>query len=123
MLTVLQMNVSESDFQFDNVSFFLRQSDPFPNSPTIIFLHDSLGCVQLWRDFPQKLCAAVKCNMLIYDRQGYGRSSSLPTDYRTTDYLEKEADVLHDLLIKLGRTNVILFGHSDGGSIALIAAG
>jgi len=119
----LTMNISESYCQLDNVSFFLRESVQFENRPTIVFLHDSLGCVQLWRYFPEKLCTALKCNMLIYDRQGYGKSSSLPTHHRTKDYLVKEADVLHHLLSELGRKNVILFGHSDGGSIALIAAG
>lgn len=60
--------------------------------------------------------------MLVYDRQGYGKSAPMQSHHRTNDYLENEADTLHILLEKLGLKNVILFGHSDGGSIALIAA-
>jgi pimeloyl-ACP methyl ester carboxylesterase len=89
--------------------------------PTIVFLHDSLGCIRLWRDFPERLAASTHCDSLIYDRQGYGESSQF-TSARAKDYLETEADVLIALLKKLGLSQSILFGHSDGGSIALIAA-
>lgn len=91
------------------------------DAPTIVFLHDSLGCIKVWRNFPDLLCAATRCNGLIYDRQGYGESSPF-TRPRELDYLEREADVLNELLVKTGVSNVILFGHSDGGSIALIFA-
>jgi len=94
----------------------------FKNRPTIIFLHDSLGCVQLWRDFPQKLAAATQCNLLIYDRLGYGKSAPMPTFKRSNDYMEVEAEVLYDLITVLKIENPILFGHSDGGTIALLAA-
>ncbi|WP_276496247.1 alpha/beta fold hydrolase [Pontibacter litorisediminis] len=90
--------------------------------PTIVFLHDSLGCVQLWRDLPQKLAEATDCNVLAYDRLGYGKSDPMPTHERPTNYLELEAAVLNDLLKTLNIEDAILFGHSDGGSIALIAA-
>ncbi|GGE89266.1 alpha/beta hydrolase [Chishuiella changwenlii] len=94
----------------------------YPNKPTIVFLHDSLGCVQLWRDFPQKLAEATQNNVLVYDRLGYGKSEPMLTHERPVDYLELEADVLNELLTILEINNVILFGHSDGGSIALISA-
>lgn len=90
--------------------------------PTIIFLHDSLGCIELWRDFPAKLGEATNCNVLVYDRQGYGQSSPFTNAERDNSYMEKEADVLNLLIEKCGIKNAILFGHSDGGSIALIAA-
>ena len=90
--------------------------------PTLVFLHDSLGCVQLWRDFPKKLAEVTQCNVLIYDRLGYGKSEAMGTHERPTNYLELEADILNDLLTTLEIENTILFGHSDGGSIALIAA-
>jgi len=90
--------------------------------PTIIFLHDSLGCVELWRDFPKQLSAISNCNGLVYDRQGYGKSSPFANGNRKKDYLEVEADVLQRLLEHLSIKHAILFGHSDGGSIALIAA-
>lgn len=90
--------------------------------PTIIFLHDSLGCIALWRDFPEKLGRATNCNALVYDRQGYGQSDPFSGIPRKPDYMELEADILNELLAALDLTNVILFGHSDGGSISLIAA-
>ncbi len=95
----------------------------FQDRPTIVFLHDSLGCIELWRDFPQKLAGAADCNFLVYDRLGYGKSDPAPTNERSNNYMELEADFLNELLTKLQLKDVVLFGHSDGGSIALIAAG
>jgi pimeloyl-ACP methyl ester carboxylesterase len=90
--------------------------------PTIVLLHDSLGCVETWRDFPEVLAKAVGFNAVVYDRQGYGRSSPFGPMPRTLQYLEEEAQVLRGLLDALEIDSAILFGHSDGGSIALIAA-
>jgi len=90
--------------------------------PTIVFLHDSLGCIALWRDFPQRLASAAGCHALVYDRRGYGESSPFPAAPRTTTYLEEESDALTPLLERCGVGDAILFGHSDGGSIALLAA-
>ncbi|MCW3161268.1 alpha/beta fold hydrolase [Chryseobacterium oryctis] len=101
---------------------YIEYQNSFANKPTIVFLHDSLGCTQLWRDFPVKLSQATECNVLVYDRLGYGKSHPMLTHERENDYMEKEADVLNELLIELNLNEVILFGHSDGGTIALIAA-
>lgn len=101
---------------------YIARQDSYPGRPTIVFLHDSLGCVVLWRDFPQKLADATQCNLLIYDRLGYGQSAPMPTYERPVNYMELEADKLNDLLIDQGIDNAILFGHSDGGTIALITA-
>ncbi|MBS1636128.1 MAG: alpha/beta hydrolase [Bacteroidetes bacterium] len=90
--------------------------------PTIVFLHDSLGCTDLWRDFPQKIAEQTHCPVLIYDRQGYGRSDAFGPEARTQRYMETEAEILGEILKSLGLEQVILFGHSDGGSIALMAA-
>ncbi|GAB1342362.1 alpha/beta fold hydrolase [Gemmatimonas sp.] len=94
--------------------------------PTLVFLHDSLGCISTWRDFPEQMAAAQHCHALVYDRRGYGRSSSFPAAPRQPDYLENEAHALEQLLaLQLahrGNKQVVLFGHSDGGSIALLAA-
>ncbi|MEM1321124.1 MAG: alpha/beta hydrolase [Bacteroidota bacterium] len=90
-------------------------------APTIVFLHDALGAVQTWRAFPERLAERTDCNYLAYDRQGHGKSSKL-TQQRDLDYLEVEARVLLDLLEEFAIGRAILFGHSDGGSIALIAA-
>lgn len=90
--------------------------------PTLVFLHDSLGCTALWRDFPQKLAEAAQCNVLVYDRLGYGKSAAMLTHERPVRYLETEAAVLDGLLAALDIHDALLFGHSDGGSIALITA-
>jgi pimeloyl-ACP methyl ester carboxylesterase len=101
---------------------YIEYNNSFENKPTIVFLHDSLGSTQLWRDFPAKLSEATQCNVLVYDRLGYGKSFSMPTHERENNYMETEADILNDLLNELNIKDVILFGHSDGGTIALIAA-
>ncbi|KFF26935.1 alpha/beta fold hydrolase [Chryseobacterium vrystaatense] len=88
----------------------------------IVFLHDSLGCTQLWRDFPIKLSQLTGCSILVYDRLGYGKSAPMFTHERAVNYMEQEADILNDLLTELNINNAILFGHSDGGTIALITA-
>lgn len=90
--------------------------------PTLVFLHDSLGCTQLWRDFPYRLADITGCNVLIYDRIGYGKSDPMPSYFRMNNYMEIEAKILNEILITLNIGNSILFGHSDGGTIALIAA-
>jgi len=94
----------------------------FAERPTLIFLHDSLGCIELWRNFPEKLAAESKCNYLVYDRQGYGKSCRFSDEKRTVNYLEHEADILAELIEKHQIKQAILFGHSDGGSIAFLTA-
>lgn len=92
------------------------------HQPTLVFLHDSLGCITVWRDFPAVLAGALGCHALVYDRRGYGASSPFGQTPRTPTYLHDEAHaliaVLHACRIERG----VLFGHSDGGSIALLAA-
>ena len=86
---------------------------------TLVFLHEGLGCIELWRDFPQKLCDATRCAGIVYDRTGYGGSSAWPYDPGVR-YMAIEADqVLPALLEKLGVEDCVLVGHSDGGTIAL----
>ncbi len=101
---------------------YIARQHSYPGRPTIVFLHDSLGCTILWRDFPQRLANATQCNLLIYDRLGYGQSAPMPTYERPVNYMELEADKLNDLLVAQGIGDAILFGHSDGGTIALITA-
>jgi pimeloyl-ACP methyl ester carboxylesterase len=90
--------------------------------PTLVFLHDSLGCITAWRDFPDRLSTATACDAIVYDRRGYGASSPFGPQPRTPRYLEEEADVLMRVLDANQVSKAILFGHSDGGSIALVAA-
>jgi pimeloyl-ACP methyl ester carboxylesterase len=86
---------------------------------TLIFLHEGLGCTEMWRDFPQALCDAVRCRGIVYDRTSYGRSSPWPADPGVR-YMEIEADeVLPKLLTALAIEDCVLVGHSDGGTIAL----
>ncbi|NQX82775.1 MAG: alpha/beta hydrolase [Flavobacteriaceae bacterium] len=113
------MNI-KTQLNFDKTA--IKRIDKYPNRPTIVFLHDSLGCIDLWRDFPEKLGEMSRCNILVYDRQGYGKSCSFSYSERDNQYLEQEADILNDLLNYLNIDDIILFGHSDGGSIALITA-
>ncbi|HEY0066429.1 MAG TPA: alpha/beta hydrolase [Flavisolibacter sp.] len=112
----------DSQVEVSGSLLYVRLIENHENRPTIVFLHDSLGCVALWRDFPCKLAEATSCNLLVYDRKGYGRSEPMQSVHRSNRYLEDEADTLNTLLLQLNITKAILFGHSDGGSIALIAA-
>ena len=106
---------------FQNGQIYYEFFQNFENQPTLIFLHDSLGCVELWRDFPEYIANKSNCNLLIYDRFGYGRSSSFLTEKRENNYMELEADFLNELIEKFEIEECILFGHSDGGTISLIA--
>jgi pimeloyl-ACP methyl ester carboxylesterase len=94
-----------------------------PESPTLVFLHESLGSISHWRDFPRRLAAACGCNALVYSRYGNGFSDTL-TEARRPDYMHREAlDALPQLLTHLSIDRPILFGHSDGASIAIIHEG
>jgi pimeloyl-ACP methyl ester carboxylesterase len=95
-----------------------RDSDGLQRT-TLVFLHEGLGCIEMWRDFPQKLCDATRCDGIVYDRTGYGGSSPWPVA-PGTHYMEIEADeVLPRLLERLEVEDCVLVGHSDGGTIAL----
>jgi len=90
--------------------------------PVLILLHEALGCIEMWKRFPQQLAESTGLNLLVFERRGYGRSSPI-TLPRPDDYLMDEGGIwLPRLLDRLGLQEVILFGHSDGGSIALIGA-
>jgi len=89
----------------------------------IVMLHEGLGCVSMWKDFPQRLARSTGSPVTAYSRYGYGRSERLRTP-RTIRYMHDEAlIVLPELLDRLDIRSAILFGHSDGASIALIHAG
>jgi pimeloyl-ACP methyl ester carboxylesterase len=89
-------------------------------APTLVFLHEGLGSIAMWRDFPQRVATATGHPALVYSRAGYGRSSPL-TQARRADYMHVEAlSVLPALLDRLAIERPILIGHSDGASIALI---
>ncbi len=92
--------------------------------PTLVFLHEGLGSIRQWRDFPAKVAAATGCRALVYDRYGYGQSDVLREPRRTARFMHDEALFsLPDFLRTLQVQDPILIGHSDGASIALIHAG
>jgi pimeloyl-ACP methyl ester carboxylesterase len=93
-------------------------------SPTLVFLHEGLGSIRQWRDFPQKVAEATGCRALVYDRYGYGNSDVLEEARAGVRFMHDGAlKELPDLLMNLKIVNPILVGHSDGASIALIYAG
>lgn len=93
-------------------------------APVMVFLHEGLGSVAMWRDFPARLCAAAGLRGLVYSRPGYGRSTPRPANEKWgPDFMHRQArEVLPALLRELGIERPWLFGHSDGGSIALLHA-
>lgn len=101
---------------------------PGQGRPLLIFLHEGLGSISLWRDYPASLCAALGCTGLVYSRPGYGRSSPRdPGEHWEPNFLERQACEVLPALLQTLNVNAFapkywLFGHSDGGSIALIHA-
>jgi pimeloyl-ACP methyl ester carboxylesterase len=97
-------------------------------APLLVFLHEGLGSVAMWRDFPARLCEALGACGLVYSRPGYGRSSPHPPgEPLAPDFMHRQADevlpaLLKALAIDPAREELWLFGHSDGGSIALLYA-
>jgi len=96
--------------------------------PLLVFLHEGLGSVSMWRDFPARLCDALDCRGLVYSRPGYGRSTPrAPGEAWGPDFMHHQAhEVLPALLRALDIDTAVdrpwLFGHSDGASIALLYA-
>jgi pimeloyl-ACP methyl ester carboxylesterase len=91
--------------------------------PTLVLLHEGLGSISTWREFPSQVAAATGCPLVVYSRYGYGDSDVLTGPF-AVDYMHREAlEALPELLGKLGLDEPILVGHSDGASIALIYAG
>jgi pimeloyl-ACP methyl ester carboxylesterase len=93
-----------------------------PDAPSIVFLHEGLGSARQWKDFPARLSSRTGSGFLAYSRWGYGGSDARPRPW-PADFLEDEAlVVLPGVLAAAGITRPVLFGHSDGGTIALMYA-
>ena len=92
--------------------------------PPVVFLHEGLGSIAMWKDFPERLCAEHGLRGLVFSRYGYGRSTRKPPDERWTPaFMHAQAhEVLPLLFAQLGIERPWLFGHSDGASIALLYA-
>jgi len=91
--------------------------------PTLIFLHEGLGCTRMWKDFPEKVSQNTGCPALIFSRPGYGNSDPCPLPWKI-NFMHKEAlSILPQVIKKAQIKKYILIGHSDGGSIGIIFAG
>lgn len=91
--------------------------------PTLVFLHEGLGCVALWKDFPARVAHETGCDTLVYSRFGYGGSDPVPLPRPLTYMHEEGLNRLPEVLDAAGIERAILVGHSDGASIAIIHAG
>ncbi|RLC04687.1 MAG: alpha/beta hydrolase [Deltaproteobacteria bacterium] len=91
--------------------------------PTLIFLHEGLGCTRMWKNFPQMLSQNTGCPALVFSRFGYGNSDPSPLPWKV-NFMHKEAlNVLPAILKTAHIKNYILIGHSDGGSIGIVFSG
>ena len=120
------MVVEDEFVELSGLQLFTRKLIPEgkpadKNSPVVIFLHEGLGSVNQWKDFPEKFIRECNLPVLLYDRQGYGKSSPL-TEKRGLDYIHKEAELLEHLIQHFSLKKYYLLGHSEGGSLALIHA-
>ena len=116
-INIIKVNNKHIHYKLINTDFRNK------NKPVLVFLHEGLGSAVQWRDFPDMLSNATDCAALVYDRYGYGESETI-TESRNSDYLPNEAFIfLPELLKKIGiEEKVLLVGHSDGGTIALLYA-
>jgi pimeloyl-ACP methyl ester carboxylesterase len=109
-----------------SIEYLFINEKQLTTKPWLIFLHEGLGSIEMWRDFPQQLCNVLELPGLLYSRYGYGRSTQRPKhEIWSTDYLHIQAhSVLPELLqaLHLQEREIILIGHSDGASIALLYA-
>ena len=121
--------ISSEDFYVHAAGHKLRvrrlahpNNDGHDSRPSLVFLHEGLGSIEMWHDFPEILLEKTGCNGLVYDRWGHGKSDPIDVQ-RTLRYVHDEAlDSLPEVLTSSGVEDSILIGHSDGGSIALIFA-
>jgi pimeloyl-ACP methyl ester carboxylesterase len=119
------MQLDDSGFlQIGDQNLEYRMIGPRPDEgPTLVLLHEGLGCVGLWNDFPDRLQKATGCGVFVYSRAGYGQSSPVKLP-RPLTYMHDEArEVVPKLLDAIGFQRGLLIGHSDGASIAAIYAG
>ncbi len=119
--------VIEDEFvELPRVRLFTRKLIPDGSrldkeKPIVIFLHEGLGSVKQWKDFPEKFLEKCHLPVLLYDRMGYGKSSPRK-EKRGLDYIHREEELLSLFIRKLSLKKYYLLGHSEGGSLALIHA-
>ncbi len=121
---VVEMALGQITVRADGHELRGHWRGPAPaRAPTLVFLHDALGSVRLWRDFPDQLVRATGCGALIYDRWGSGESEPLSPPYSRDYLLEEALRALPEVLARTGVREAILVGQSDGASIGLAHAG
>jgi pimeloyl-ACP methyl ester carboxylesterase len=115
-----------SHIQADGHRLRVRTIEPagmrLSGSPVLVFLHEGLGSIEIWRDFPEVLAELVGLPALVYDRYGSGGSEPLQEPRRENHFLREAEVVLPEVLAACGIDRPILVGHSDGGTIALLYA-
>ncbi len=121
------MEKEKGYIKIDTVSIYFEflNKSLISEKPLLVFLHEGLGSIAQWKDFPTLLCEKTKCPGFLYDREGYGRSSKLRST-NDWNYLHIQAQkALPEIFkqLKIEQYKKILIGHSDGGSIAIIHAG
>lgn len=117
-LTEERLNIKGQNLYYQKLSPPVK-SDDF----ALILLHDSWGCVDLWGDFPAEMAELFNCDVIAYDRLGYGKSNAHTSEsYNMANYHRKAAEELHSFMDILKVDQAVLYGHSDGATIALLAA-
>jgi pimeloyl-ACP methyl ester carboxylesterase len=119
--TFVNLNVGGRDLRIE----YLWVGVTDPSAPLVVFLHEGLGSVAMWRDFPARLCDAIGTRGLVYSRPGYGQSTPRKSDEQWgVDFMHQQAQQVLPALLEAVAPNARpwLFGHSDGGSIALVYA-
>ena len=121
---VTSTNLTDSEIVVDGKRLETTRIEPQSAAqPTLVLLHEGLGSIALWKDFPAQLASRTGCGVLVYSRYGHGQSDKL-MEKRPVRFMHREGEVvLPELLDKLGIERPVLIGHSDGGSISLIFAG
>jgi len=123
-MDIIDWQAGDQSLQVNGLTLECSCIGPSPaDAPTIVLLHEGLGCKALWRSFPHQLSTLTECGVFNYSRAGYGASDAVNLP-RPLDYMSKEAiQNLPVILNAIGARKVILLGHSDGASIASIYAG
>jgi pimeloyl-ACP methyl ester carboxylesterase len=122
---ILSERMNTFYIQREDYRLFVKRIIRFPENetkPILVLLHDSWGCVEMWGDFPEILVEISGLNVMLYDRRGHGQSSPFDVKQRTEFYLHDEAHELIRVLKDSGIQNAVIYGHSDGATIGLLAA-
>ncbi|MEZ4813749.1 MAG: alpha/beta hydrolase [Bdellovibrionota bacterium] len=120
----MELNTHEEFVELSNAKLYVKCWKPKHNTnlTPIILFHDSLGSVELWRGFPERLCRTLKRPVIAYDRWGYGKSSPRESTLELTFIQDEVTTHLSELIEKLKLHRFALYGHSVGGAMAIVGA-